>query len=90
MSILTSISFVSLIIHVHSIAEQSNVKPNGVSKLIQWGKPVETIYKKDFANEELFKARAMELKNFPKASHPHKLFSPGTNHFSIYILKTLF
>ncbi len=63
-----------------SLSEKVDVKANGVCKLIQWGKPVETIFAKDFATPELFRARAMELKNFPKASNPHKLF--GTGEFS--------
>jgi hypothetical protein len=64
-------------VNVFSLCEKGSVKANGVAKLIQWGKPVEVIHKKDFASEEIFKARAMELKNYPKASHPHRLFSPG-------------
>lgn len=61
-----------------SLKEGANLKANKTAKLIQWGKAVETIHRRDFDSEDAFRTRALELKNYPKASCYHKLFvSPG-------------
>ena len=60
-----------------SSSEKIDPKANSVSKLTLWGKPVETINARDFASPELFRVRAMELKNYPKAAHPHRQLGTG-------------